>query len=179
MKSKFNLVVTSILFATATVSAPQANAGIFIATGNVGGIVAGAILTGIGAATAISGAGVLLSNGNGGYDRTGGAVALLISGGVLAVGGIVLLPDNNPGTLEFVSLNKKQARTMGLSEEERTSYNADLPEINAVMQDLASEMRAKEQYSSKYARKLWDERKEAFNPMTRAAVNKVSAFSLK
>ena len=54
----------------------------------------------------------------------------------VALLGLILLDENRQGALIFQSLDKKNAKKIGLSETERKAYNDELPLINLVSDEL-------------------------------------------
>ncbi len=92
--------------------------------------------------------------------------------GVALVGlGIVLL-DENAGNIEFNSIDDKNAKRIGLTQEEQDAFNNSLDEINFVKDEISMELLKIEEPTLEDANRMWDESSDlidadAFNALTK------------
>lgn len=124
-------VISLLGIASLSVIPPQSQALIGLAIGNIPLIVIGGVST----------------LGSLGYDLIDSAVqpwgaasgaaflTSLFGGGI----GIVLLRANGQATPQFAQLSVEQAKALGVSSDEMSAYNSELPQINALYQTILSD----------------------------------------
>jgi hypothetical protein len=102
---------------------------------------------------------------------------LAFSGLALFAAGILLL-DSETQSAQFLSLSDESARSLGLSRSEHAAYESELPEINALFQEVTEGVPADEATSARgieRARQLWEALLPHLSSDTQYAVRKIFA----
>lgn len=94
-------------------------------------------------------------------------------------GALIMNPEQDPATFEFAELSEDAARELGISKPERSSYNEELEEINAVRESIQAELNSRLQsvgeVSSLQAHELWQAHRDLISPDAYSALEKISA----
>lgn len=174
----------SLVAASVSVTMPKrADAALGIGSFVFGGvplIVVGGVLTG--GAVAVSGFGSWAlayaagdsSSFNASFERAVGVLAM--------IAGVVLLDGEGGRDLAFSAVSPAEAQQLGLTPDETRSFNAELPEVNAVRESVQGEVVAEVQ-SGKHAAEVdvhakWERYREMLEPATFSALEKVSAHMI-
>jgi hypothetical protein len=176
-KSSASLVLLSA-FAFASVSATQpkpAHAVVGLATGNGTVLVTGALLGGLGT-LAFGASWIALDNRHESILSVFGFGVGFMSG----VAGVIVLEGGN---MEFGHLDVKQAKAIGLTPGELQSYEDELSEANAVLEDQrlarVAELEKTGTVSIRNSQADWREAGTALSPLTFSAMQKIAAKSLR
>ncbi len=116
------------------------------------------------------------SNHQGFWTRTG-YVAL---GVAIAAAGVFLL-DEQTQSMSFVPLTDASAEKLLLTRDERQAYDAELIEVNTVVQSLASDVNeyaarnigVSNEQIAEFSQARWAEYRNALSPLTLSALGKV------
>lgn len=97
----------------------------------------------------------------------------VVAGLAVAAVGVVILDGEQ--TIEFKELDKAAAAKLAISEEERTSFNAELDQANMLLADVASEMTKIEKPTAQDSVNAWTQVKDLVSPATFSAMQKIAA----
>jgi hypothetical protein len=105
---------------------------------------------------------------NGAFD------GMLIAGSPLIALGFVLLDSDRIPLLSLLPVNDEQARAMGLTPGEKTAYNDNLDELNAIIENITADMKRAGNASIEISKEDWLRDSQALSPEARSAAEKVS-----
>ncbi len=117
------------------------------------------IFTG-GSTLALTGLGTFLGGMFVGFTELATTNRMLI-GGITMMGGILILDEQNQ-KFEFQRISKKMALENGITEEERSIFNSELPELNLLFEEISTTI-VKEEYKAN-AELLWEENSDMLSP---------------
>ncbi len=102
----------------------------------------------------------------------GGVVAGLL--GITMIGlGVILLDGEQE--IQFSTLNSKQARALGISAAELSSFNSEIDQANFLMSYVKDEVVGLKTTNFEESAKIWNEVKDQVSPETFSAMAKISS----
>lgn len=144
---------------TLTMSRPS-HAVVGLATGNP-------VVTILGAAS-LGGAGIYMAAGA--NDTIGESFVRAFFGLIVGAVGLTLLDGEQ--AYEFAEISSSEARSLGVSAEEREAFNLELDQVNAIAEAVATEL--PEKASVEEAKALWAQYGEMLHPQALSATIKIS-----
>lgn len=108
------------------------------------------------------------------FDRHEG-----IPGFIVFILGIVMLDGENGQEMAFSQVNKEEGQKIGLTEAERLSYNAELDQVNFMLEDVNATLSTMEKPRLEDSAKVWQDLKPMVSDLTFSAIQKISAKSFK
>lgn len=88
--------------------------------------------------------------------------------------GLIILDGKEGQSASFQAITAKQAKEKKLTEEELTSYNAEVDELNALSTEVAEQLAQQEDQSVQAASILWGGMVDEIDPETLAALRKLA-----
>ena len=166
----FKVLALSALIATASFQSQKAQAVVGLVITNKATKVTGGILGAVG--------GLAMAAAYLGVD---GSISAAFLGGVLAVGGgavlatgIVVLDDNR-GEISYTDLSSEDAKKLGISEEERLSYNDETDLLNVIQDDILGELASEKNITIEQTTEMWKARLQEVSPSAQKVAAIISA----
>lgn len=169
-------LLSSLTFVSFTTLQPKpAHAVVGLATGNASVLVTGKTMSALGVLAFGIGAGTVFTR-----HESIGMILLSGTGMVVTVAGLILLDG---GSVEFGHLSVSQAKRLGLSHAEWQSYEEELGEANALLEDQLQARKAEFEetgtVSIQNAMADWREAGASVSPLTFSAMKKIAASTLR
>lgn len=87
--------------------------------------------------------------------------------------GIVMLDGEHGRTLEFTAVNAEAAKKLGITKEERLSYNSELDQVNFLLSDVNEEIQSTTK-DINASERAWASVKDLVSPGTFSAMTKIA-----
>ena len=108
-----------------------------------------------------------------------GGAFLQIGAAVIAVVGIITLDGEGGQKLAFAEITPKQAKLLGVTNEEKQIFNSELDMANQVFSQVTSELDRMEKPKAQDAKALWEQYESMLSVETVSVMKKISQSSAK
>lgn len=92
--------------------------------------------------------------------------------------GIVMLDGENGRTMEFTTVSVEAAKKLGITKDERLSYNSELDQVNFLLSEVNEEIQATTK-DTKASERAWASVKDLVAPETYSAMTKIAKAMVK
>lgn len=155
---KFSLMLTFVL--SLTFVTPKAQAAVGLVTGNAALTCAGLVLSAVGGTVGFIG-----SDGVGDSAASTGMLGLLL--------GLLILDSEGEQMVEFSQLSKGAAKKLQISEEERSTYNLEIDQANAMAGEVSNYLSTIEKPTQRDSHKMWQELRTLVSESTYEVMQKI------
>lgn len=98
--------------------------------------------------------------------------------GIVTIIGVVILDGENGRTMEFTTITPEAAKKLGITKEERLSYNSELDQVNFLLSEVNDEIQASTK-DSKASERAWASVKDLVAPETYSTLTKIAKSMVK
>jgi hypothetical protein len=93
--------------------------------------------------------------------------------GLVTIAGVVILDGEEGRTVEFTAISPEGAKKLGITKEERLSYNSELDQVNFLLSEVNDDIQSSTK-DSKASERAWASVKDMVAPATYSTLTKIA-----